>query len=163
MEMNIPSDLKMSKVTILVGNIASGKSTWAKQNETLISTKINQDILGSRKACLRSAEYCLDLGLDIVIDRTNISKKQRSYWIELAKKYKAEVHIVEFLSTPENCVKRALARKNHPTIKDMSVEKITIIVNNFLQEYEGISADEKFDSYSTVTIDKPTGENNTDS
>ncbi len=143
----------MSKMTILMGNIASGKSTYALQ---IVPTSeyiyvINQDILGNRNKCLEKAEFYLKLpDFDIIIDRTNISKKQRNYWISLAKKYNAEVHLIEFVCTPEKCLERALNRKDHPTIKNMDKSKIESIIKKFGEEYEAPTMDEGFSSHITI-------------
>lgn len=148
-------------VTILVGTPGSGKSNWAHNkidDETII---INQDILGSRNVCLERMEFWLKHNKNVIIDRTNINKKQRSYFINLAKKYKPdEINCVVFKSSPEECIKRIQARKNHATItEDFSIDKITDIVLKFVHSYEEPKNHEGFDTISTIHIDKLLGQN----
>lgn len=159
----------MHKVTILVGNVASGKSTFAWDKVFLHCGDnpiklgpppdiINQDELGSRDKCLKEVEMYLnsDEKMDLIIDRTNISKSQRKYFIDLAKKYNAEVHIIEFIADPEKCFERARNRKDHPTIKnDMSDEKLRSIIERFNKDYEVPEKSEGFNSHITIIVDPP--------
>lgn len=143
-------------VTILVGCPGSTKSTYSKKIADLNGAMIiNQDLMGSRKNCLRTMENLLKLNLDIIVDRTNINRKQRSYFIELAKKYKAnEINCVVFKSSSEECIKRIQARKNHPTItEDFTVDKISDIVLKFVHSYEEPENHEGFNSITTLHID----------
>ena len=135
------------KVLILVGFPGSGKSTHAKSLEADY-TIINQDTLGNRKKCVQAAINALKEGKSIVIDRTNINKKQRKIWIDLAKEYKVDkIELIEFRCSSEECIKRVAERKDHPTIKDFSIDKITFIVRKFEDDYEEPHFSEGFDSH----------------
>lgn len=148
-------------VTILCGYPGSTKSTYA--NKLYDSTEamiINQDIMGSRRNCLKTMENLLKLNLDIIVDRTNINRQQRSYFINLAKQYKAnEINCIVFKSSPEECIKRIQARKNHPTItEDFTVDKISDIVLKFVHSYEEPENHEGFNSITTIHVDTILGQ-----
>lgn len=144
------------KVTILVGKPGSGKSTYSNRMFLKESVAIiNQDTLGSRKACLRKMEELLKANKNVIVDRTNISKKQREYFISLAQKYKAErIECVEFKSSVEKCIERVRQRENHPTItKETPLDKIKEIVVKFECDYEEPTMSEGFDSIATWHVD----------
>lgn len=144
-------------VTILCGLPGSTKSTFASTE--LYTEVINQDNLGSRKACLKRMEEALKYGRDVIIDRTNINKQQRKYFIYLAKQYNAQIDCIIFKSDPEECIKRIQARKNHPTIKeDFSLDKIREIVLKFVNSYEEPINDEGFTTIFTHHIDNMLGQ-----
>lgn len=160
------------KVYILVGNIGSGKSSWAKEKRDLEITKdppgtigtlypqiINQDTEGSRDKCLELADVFLTRGHEIIIDRTNINKFQRSNFINLAKKYNAEVHCIEFVADKKLCLERVLNRKDHPTIKNMSEEKIKSIIERFFKQYEVPEMSEGFSSMVRIHVNNLPGSN----
>lgn len=144
------------KVTILVGYPGSGKSTYSNNKFVGESAAIiNQDTLGSRKACLKKMEELLKTNKNVIVDRTNISKKQREYFISLAQKYKAErIECIDFKSSVERCIERVHKRKNHPTItEETSLDKIKEIVLKFEHDYEKPTMDEGFDYIATWHID----------
>src|SRR5271166_4600417 len=104
-------------ITVLVGMPGSGKSTFAKIIPN--SNVINQDIIGNRHKCIKKTKDLLKENKSVIIDRCNINKKQRSYWINIAKEFKVETIIcVEFCINSELAIERIKNRKNHPTIKE---------------------------------------------
>lgn len=123
------------QVIILVGNVGSGKSTLA---ESLMNhTRINQDILKSRQECIKHAKNALDKNENVVIDRTNINRRQRKYWIDLAKNYKAEVLCINLTIDIETCFNRIKSRTEHPNLSNKeSDEKIRSVLNSFAKSYE---------------------------
>jgi predicted kinase len=106
-------------------------------------------------------EKALKDNMDVIVDRTNINRTQRGYFIELAQKYKAEIHCVEFFSSNEKCIERIQKRKNHKTItEDFSVDKITEIVVKFSNDYEVPKFEEGFSRITTYYPDAIERESN---
>lgn len=135
----------MSKreVLVLVGFPGAGKSTYCQQLPEY--TRINQDTLGNRDACLKAASEALDCGHSIVIDRCNHNRDQRRHWIKLAQSYGVDARCVFLYVDPEECIHRIHMRKDHPTIKEeMPVEKKREIVAGFYKSFEMPDLEEGF-------------------
>jgi predicted kinase len=102
------------KITVLCGNIGSGKSTWVQNNIDENTIVINDDRLvtmlhggyyglydkknkGLYKDIEMSIiELALKAGKSVIIDRPNQKSKTRLRYINMAKKYLAEVHLIDF-------------------------------------------------------------------
>jgi predicted kinase len=131
----------MKKLIMLVGPPGSGKSTWAKDqianggdlgNECVY---VNQDRDGKfqHRENFREA---LRLGKDIILDRMNFNKVQRSEYLEQARTLGYEIDIHVFHVPYAECLKRASARTDHETIKDSeSAEKA---IRFFFKSYERV-------------------------
>lgn len=137
----------MSNVIILVGVPGSGKSTLAIK-ELPDYIRISQDQLGSRDACEKAMKHALQYKKNVVIDRTNINKKQRSYFIKIAKQYGVTNIIAIYLEEDKDaCVSRIHARQGHETIKEnLSLDEKRNIVYNFSKSFEMPSLNEGFKS-----------------
>jgi len=102
----------MKQVTIMIGNIGSGKSTLVKkikENSIVVSRDSLRYGIGAgdyifntyyEPAIWRIEKYSyeefLKLGVNIIVDETNMNKKSRSKYIRLAKQYGYDVHAVVF-------------------------------------------------------------------
>jgi predicted kinase len=105
----------MSKsITLLVGNIAAGKSTWVRENIDSNTVVVNDDRLvtmlhggdyglyqESNKKLYKDIEMsiielALKSGKSVIVDRPNQKSKTRLRYINIARKYGAEVHFVQF-------------------------------------------------------------------
>lgn len=131
------------KVIVLIGIPGSGKSTFCEKYPSYV--RINQDILGSREACLSVFRSSMLEKKSVIIDRCNINKMQRSIWIKEASKFDVkEINAIYLKVTPEECIKRINNRDNHPTINKNNVEKNKEIVYNFLKSFEMPEIEEGF-------------------
>lgn len=131
------------KIIVLVGIPGSGKSSFAKKYKKY--KIISQDELKSRYMCLSAFRTYLKEGKNIIVDRCNINRMQRTLWINIAKEFGAEIDCINFIINPEIAIKRIQERKEHPTIKeDTTLDKITQIVHNFINTYEAPTLEEGF-------------------
>lgn len=135
-------------VTVLVGNVGSGKSTFYEQHFVPeLDVRISQDVLGSKEACIEAVKEALKEGKSVVIDRVNFNKKQRKTWVDLAINYNAEAHAI-YLEVPiDVSLERIKNRKGHETIsEDMSEEKKLAIIEQFAKMLKLPSLEEGFKS-----------------
>jgi len=105
-------------VLILVGLIASGKSTFAQALEHHFPhfRRCNQDDLGNRKKVENLARRSLGAGHSVCIDRTNINAEQRAHWIKIARQFGAAIWVIVFDTPYDVCAARLQERTSHPTI-----------------------------------------------
>jgi predicted kinase len=119
----------MSKITILQGLPASGKSTIAKEiiTKTGNTKRFNKDDFRAmfdnskwsrknEKFVLKARDLLIDQalqdGFNVIVDDTNFHPKHIQTIKEIAKKYNAKVEI-QFIDTPiEECIRRDLIRPN---------------------------------------------------
>ena len=113
-------------ITILVGNIGSGKSFWAQKNRKKNQVVVSRDglryMLGGGiyvfeskiesiiwKAELNIIEGIMEKGFSIIIDGVGVNASLRKRYIDLAKLYTYEIMVVELprLSMQE-CVDRRM-------------------------------------------------------
>ena len=138
---------KMSKLIICRGLPASGKSTWAKQwvlEDPEHRVRINQDdirlMLGkywvpSREPLVSHIQQeaicrAMSLGLDIVLDNTNLNPKVLKSLSDVAASNKYELEYKDFFDTPLSvCIERDKAR-------DIQVSEK--IIRNFYNNYKDI-------------------------
>jgi predicted kinase len=138
---------KRMNMMILIGLPGAGKSTYASDFKDY--EVVNQDLLGNRQKCIKKTKELLSEGKNVIIDRTNINRKQRAIWTNIAKEHGVvDICFVELRIEPELAFKRIKQRKNHPSIKDgTSDEKIREIIGRFVTEYEEPHANEDYTSY----------------
>lgn len=149
----------MSHLTMLVGPPGSGKSTMAKNlmendgDHGAATVYINQDSQGKFQH-MENFRQALHNGQHIIVDRMNFSKAQRNGYLEQAKARGYTTSIRVLHESYETCYKRAVARKNHETIKDE--ENARQALNFFFRTYERV---EDWEADSVIRIwpngDKP--------
>ncbi|KAG6334609.1 hypothetical protein ID866_4485 [Astraeus odoratus] len=133
-------------VLILVGLIASGKSTFAEALQKYFPKfrRCNQDNLGSRQLVEALARQTLQEGLSPCIDRTNFNAVQRSYWTNITHAFPGTSISVIVFDTPYHvCASRLQYRTSHPTIRN--AEEGMPILEKFASELQLPSAGEGYD------------------
>jgi len=127
------------KLIILVGLPGSGKSTFGKLlTERLQCERICQDEVGSRRTCENI------IGRDVkrttvVLDRCNVERADRKYWMQLAMVSSKQVAVVLFEPPPDSgltLANRLIQRRAHPTIKTSNLESARKIVTSFSRKLE---------------------------
>ncbi|KAF8478780.1 P-loop containing nucleoside triphosphate hydrolase protein [Gautieria morchelliformis] len=133
-------------VLILVGLVASGKSTFAQALETFfpLFRRCNQDDLGNRRKVEALAVQTLRQGLSVCIDRTNFDESQRGHFINIARSFPNTTIWALIFDTPyEVCASRLQTRTNHPTITNPELG--LSILERFSADYRPPIVEEGFD------------------
>ena len=149
---------------VLSGLPGSGKSMFANtlleriradNNEGNKWVVVCQDALKTRKACEDAVQLALMEGKSVVVDRTNVSKEQRSYWICLAhERWACNVIAIVFGEDMETkqLVRHIQERNTHPTLgSDTPVAQIRVILRRMTNNYEHPSLSEGLDLVYHVT------------
>ncbi|EXX58576.1 uncharacterized protein OCT59_022288 [Rhizophagus irregularis] len=138
-------DKPKQRILVCVGVPGSGKSTFSKKLCQIdhIWFRVNQDDLGSRKACEEILKAQLKKGKNVIVDRCNFDKDQRKTWINIAYHHKLSIDAI-ILDTPfEICEKRILNREEHPT--QVHGSKGLNILETFKQMYKLPNYNEGFE------------------
>lgn len=143
-----------SVVNILVGLPGAGKSTLCTSLYPSY-VRINQDLLGNRNDCINVMRMNLKEGKSVIIDRTNISKVQRKYFIDVAKELGISNIYALYLNIPkEDCIARIEKRDSHPNLTNNTpYDKIVEIVEKFEKDLEVPSVEEGFNVVTILTMD----------
>lgn len=107
------------EILLMIGYPGSGKSSFV--NNILIPLnyfRVNRDTLVTQAKCLKETKKGIDKGLNIVIDNTNASKKNRADYLKLAKMNNYEVRCIcintSYLLSFHNSNYRAIKNKQTP-------------------------------------------------
>lgn len=132
----------MSKLIIMSGLPASGKSTRAKElvEEYGNTVRINKDLLRTmlhfdkftgnneghtRDAARKLADWFLLSGMNVIIDDTNLNPSTLQSWKDLAKLHVAKLEYHDMETSVEECVKRDAIREKkvgQHVIKKMALQ-----------------------------------------
>lgn len=107
------------ELVLMVGLPGSGKtSTYERYLKPHGYEWINNDTLKSKTSCLKLAQKHLSAKVSVVIDNTNLDIKTRKPYIDIAKKYEAQVRCLTFSTEPDLCKHNALYRatRSHPKL-----------------------------------------------
>jgi predicted kinase len=152
--------MKRTKVYLLVGAPGCGKSTWAKEmveKDSLIvllcpdtfrarfgTSEGDQSV--SAKA-FEATRYGLDAALadgkDVIVDATNMYKKARKQFLDIARKYLADTEAVVFEVDRDTLLERNKTRGEKGG-RNVPVE----VIDNMLAKYQKPDLDE----FDTVTF-----------
>lgn len=152
----------MANIHMLIGLPAVGKSTYVKETEHLRNAKlISSDAYIEEQAAYRQKTYNelfedliknasakakyeyyvgLEENVDMVIDRTNMSRKSRQWWIDLAKKEKGNRLIAYVFWVPGNAIKEHETRLAARPGKDISKN----VIERMKKSYQAPQFDEGF-------------------
>lgn len=98
-----------------------------------------QDTLGSKRACEDAYVHALAAGREVVVDRCNFDISQRSTWVRLARKFGATVVSLQLTTPIKECIRRAQARPDHPTLQGKDIlEIISRSVSQYLERIMSI-------------------------
>lgn len=113
----------MSKpqAVVFVGLQAAGKSTYYKENFADTHVRINLDMLRTRNRERALLNACLLSQQSFVIDNTNLTRKHRAFYKELAKLYGFETVCYIFETGVAECVKRNKERKGKKQIPEGAI------------------------------------------
>lgn len=119
----------MSKITIMQGLPASGKSTRASEivqggntvriNKDLLRTMLHFDKFtmlnekATSTAATVLAKTFLDLGLNVIIDDTNLNPRTRQHWVDLGKEKEAKIEHIKIMTDIRECIERDRVREKH--------------------------------------------------
>jgi predicted kinase len=148
------------KVQILIGNIASGKSTWSASRAKEDFLIVSSDLISSAVhggVYTKWSEDCrdlyneiestiawtaLELGRSVVIDKTNVTKRAREKWINMSRSFGARCEAILFpFCHPD---KHAHARFNSDS-RGVTFERWKQVANDFDNSYQEPTLDEGFD------------------
>mmetsp|Transcript_24310 Transcript_24310/g.60915 ORF Transcript_24310/g.60915 Transcript_24310/m.60915 type:complete len:201 (+) Transcript_24310:85-687(+) len=104
---------------LVMGLPGSGKSTLSCELERRGAwVRVNQDDQGDRELVLKTMVRALRRNESVVLDRCCVHLKERRMWLREAQKLGVNNCHVVFMDTPlEECVRRVLERKDHPTLR----------------------------------------------
>ncbi len=151
----------MSKVTMVVGYPASGKSTLTKGLVEKGAVSLNRDTEGGTiAALLPKMEVLLKAGKDVVLDNLFVNKEARKPFIELSKKHGADISCQLMGTSIEdaqfNVVQRAINLiGKFPTPEAIKEAKHTnifppLVLFKYKKEFEKPTTDEGFSKVDLV-------------
>lgn len=116
--------INLPNLIMLIGAPCSGKTTLSLEFIKKYPTQIihlNQDELG-KKTCEEVFLAKSKSSSTIILDRCNATKKERNEWIKSAND--KNIIAIYFDIGLEECIKRVVKRKNHPTLSGEGGSKI---------------------------------------
>lgn len=155
----------MKTITILVGNIGSGKSTWIlknrKENEVVVSRDSLRYMFGGGNYLFSSfteplvwdielaiVDRLMMSNFSIVVDETGMSRKMRERYIKLAKLFNYKIIVVEMPRlSMEECVNRRMRNPHQQPAKEIW----ETVWKKFDSQYEKPSKEEGIDEIIEVS------------
>ncbi|HEY9046481.1 MAG TPA: AAA family ATPase [Ohtaekwangia sp.] len=134
------------ELIVFTGIPASGKSSFYKANFFNTHMRISLDLFNTRNKENRFMQTAFELQQRVVIDNTDVTRKERANYIQLAKEYKYQVIGYYFESKLQVCMKRNENRVGTDRISEVGI--ITKYKALQLPEY-----DEGFDKLYYVVLE----------
>jgi predicted kinase len=129
------------KLVLLVGPPGSGKSTLAKKYVDEGYIYINQDEQG--KGHLYDFDMAILEKKNVLVDRMNFNKFQRSRYLDIAKQHGYYTSIFVLHESYDTCMERMKKRTGHPTISDETTAEKAL--RFFFRSYERVEDSEAND------------------
>lgn len=142
--------IKLPNYVLFVGYPSSGKSTLSKHIETHYNNviRLNQDENRDKKGLLDSLILNLKKNKIVILDRCNLTKEERKYW--LSYKNNNKTWCIFMNTSFDECCYRISNRDNHETIKK---EDGINILNNLKDILEPPTLSEDFDKIIQINDD----------
>jgi predicted kinase len=100
----------MADFVLLIGIPASGKSSFYRDRFADTHVRVNRDMLKAAHRETKLRDICLELGIPIVLDNTNVTRKIRAAHIAAARAHSARVVGYYFSSRVSLALDRNRAR-----------------------------------------------------
>lgn len=170
MALSILKENYMSKVTMVVGYPASGKSTITKELVNKGAVSLNRDTEGGTiAALLPKMESLLKAGKDVVLDNLFATAEVRKPFIEMAAKYGADISCLLMGTSIEDAQFNAVSRAigligKFPTPEEIKKAKHTnifppLVLFKYKKEFQKPDVSEGFSKVETIKFvrtDDPT-------
>ena len=109
------------EVVIFIGAQASGKSSFYKERFFRTHTRINLDMLKTRRRERLMVEGCIAAKHRFVVDNTNPTPEDRARYIPLARAARYAVVAYYFASSVEDCIERNARRSGRELIPNHAI------------------------------------------
>ncbi|KAH9496840.1 hypothetical protein Btru_010407 [Bulinus truncatus] len=151
---------KNQELVIMVGQPASGKSTFRKRYlEPFGYVAVNRDTLKTMEKCLKVAKVELESGKSVVVDNTNPSVSSRAAFIKLAKEKGIPCRCFWLQTSQELSHHLNMFRQNQTNGQVRRIPDVGY--NMFKKNFENPNTSEGFDSIVEVNF-KPRFDSKTD-
>lgn len=144
-----------SIMTVLMGNVGTGKSTYARSFEDAVIVSMDSIITAvegsynyrnEHRTIYHSIEHtaietALKNDVNVIIDRTCMTRSERKRFIDMAKRFNAKVECVDFGKGDDESLKRRVESDDD---RDYSSEKWHEIHEMMQEKYEKPELDEGF-------------------
>lgn len=147
-DLSFTYDFTDQNMIVLTGSPASGKSTLTKilstENEYSV---VSQDTLKTPAKCKKMLNKLFNEGLDVVIDNTNATIKNRKVWIDIAKEFSIKTVVSIHLTTPKPIAFHMRTYRELYDVKDEEPPKKHIpdvAIHTYFKRFEQPTLDEGF-------------------
>lgn len=111
------------EMILFVGLPGSGKSTYYKNHFFNTHLRISNDLLKTKNRTKRLLDFCNETDMSFVVDNTNVTKAERSFFIQTVNGWKQKIVIrcIYFNCNVETCIERNRNRSGNDRIPDCAI------------------------------------------